>query len=187
MVAGLRFRWAPPAASSGAFAFDFEGRGDVLSLGAYPEVSLASARQKRDQARKLVAEGLDPSQKRKEDQAASLTESKNTFGVIVKEFLAKKAEEGASKSTLDKNHWLLEDLASPLAERPVRLITAAELLPLLQKIEKSGRKETAQRLPHHRKRFPLRDCNAESRRRPDVCLARGAYRADRQTSSRHHR
>lgn len=143
---GLALQVEPTGRKLWRFRYRFEGRANMLSLGAYPEVSLAAAREKREEARKLVAAGDDPSQKRKQVKAASVEESKNTFGIVAREFLAKAKEEGAAQATLEKNTWLLEELAKPLTERPIRLITSAELLPLLQKIEKSGRKETARRL-----------------------------------------
>ena len=62
------------------------------------------------------------------------------------EFLAKIEAEGAAASTISKNKWLLADLAAPLANRPIAEITAAEILDLLKRIEKSGRRETARRL-----------------------------------------
>lgn len=55
-------------------------------------------------------------------------------------------ERKAAAATVTKTKWLLEDLASPLAKRPIKEITPAEILQLLQKIEKSGRRETARRL-----------------------------------------
>ena len=60
--------------------------------------------------------------------------------------LANKQANDAANSTLDKNRWLLENLAAPLADRPIAEITAAEILDLLKRIEKSGRRETARRL-----------------------------------------
>ena len=55
-------------------------------------------------------------------------------------------ERDAAAATVTKTKWLLEDLAGPLARRPIKEITPAEILQLLQKIEKSGRRETARRL-----------------------------------------
>src|SRR5262249_50309771 len=53
---------------------------------------------------------------------------------------------GASPRTLGKNRWLLKDLASPLTDRPVSKINPAEILDILKKVEKTGRRETARRL-----------------------------------------
>src|SRR5262249_15314727 len=111
-----------------------------------PEVTLADAREKRDEARKLIAQGSDPSQKKKDEKVAAATAAHNTFGLVAQEVLDIIKEEGGSERTLEKNRWLLLDLASPLHKRPVSAITPAEVLTILQRVEKSGRKETARRL-----------------------------------------
>jgi integrase len=66
--------------------------------------------------------------------------------VIADEVLANKEANEAAGSTMNKNRWLLKDLAAPLAGRPIAEITAAEILDLLKRIEKTGRRETARRL-----------------------------------------
>ncbi len=118
----------------------------ALSFGPYPSVSLAEARTKRDDAKKLMSEGVDPSVRRKLDRIAAETAARNTFGLIVAEFIANLEANGAAEATIAKNKWLLEDLAAPLSNRPIAEITAAEILDLLKRIEKSGRRETARRL-----------------------------------------
>jgi hypothetical protein len=82
-----------------------------LSFGAYPAVSLADARAKRDDAKKLMSEGLDPAVRRKLDRIAEETAARNTFGLIVAEFLSNQEANRASPATLAKNRWLVEDLA----------------------------------------------------------------------------
>ena len=53
--------------------YRFDGKGKLLALGTYPDVTLATARQKRDDARKLLAEGIDPSEQRKAAKVARAT------------------------------------------------------------------------------------------------------------------
>jgi integrase len=118
----------------------------MLALGAYPDVSLASARKRRDDAKKLLAEGQDPSEQKKLDRVAAQTVARNTFGAVASDYIAKLIAEGAAPATVSKNRWLLEDLAAPLSKRPISAITPAEVLVLLQRIEKAGRRETAHRL-----------------------------------------
>ena len=118
----------------------------ALSFGPYPTVSLAEARTKRDAAKKLMSEGVDPSVRKKLDRIAAETAARNTFGLIVAEFIANLEANGAAAATMAKNKWLLEDLAAPLSNRPIAEIPAAEILDLLKRIEKSGRRETARRL-----------------------------------------
>lgn len=118
---------------------------NILSFGKYPLVSLLDAREKRDEAKRLLIAGINPSTKRKEEKILAITEARTTFRLIAEEYIGR-MEERKAAATVTKTKWLLEDLASPLAKRPIKEITAAEILQLLQKIEKSGRRETARRL-----------------------------------------
>jgi len=128
------------------FRYRFAGIEKMLALGPFPAVSLAEARIKRDAARKSLIEGVDPSVQKKLDRIAAETAARNTFGLVVAEFIANLEANGAAAATIAKNKWLLEDLAAPLSNRPIAEITAAEILDLLKRIEKSGRRETARRL-----------------------------------------
>src|SRR5205085_9655054 len=106
----------------------------------------ADARDKREEARKLIAAGIDPSQKKKEERLATTVAAENTFGAIATEHLARLEAEGKAEQTMAKNRWLLEDLAAPLANRPITQIKPVEVLHLLRRIERTGRRETAHRL-----------------------------------------
>lgn len=128
------------------FRYCFGGRENMLSLGAFPDVPLAAARAKRDEARQQIASGTNPGVKRKLERITAATAGQNTFGAIAAEYLANLEANGAAESTLSKNRWMLEDLAAPLAKRPIADILPIEILHLLKKIEKSGRRETARRL-----------------------------------------
>jgi integrase len=126
--------------------YRFGGKQNMLSLGPFPEVSLATARSKRDDARKLLVQGIDPSQQRKLDKITAATAANNTFGAIVEEHLTALRETGKAAITVEKNRWLLCDLAAPLSKRPIAEITPVEILPILKRVEKMGQRETARRL-----------------------------------------
>ena len=143
---GLHLLVNPSGSKLWRLRYRFGGRQKMIGLGSYPEVSLAQARDKRDEARKLIAAGTDPSQKRQLDKVAAAVSAKNTFGAVAADYIERLEANGAAASTLNKNRWLLNDLASPLAERPIAVITPAEILLLLQRIEKTGRRDTARRL-----------------------------------------
>jgi integrase len=128
------------------FRYHFAGKENMLAFGSFPEVSLASARAKRDDARKLIADGKDPSQQKKLDKIVAATAANNTYGAIAEEHLAALKENGAAEATLARVRWLLLDLASPLIKRPIAEITPAEILLILKRVEKSGRRDTARRL-----------------------------------------
>lgn len=126
--------------------YRFIGRERLLSFGPYPTVGLAEARAKRDEAKRLIASGTDPSVQKRLDEIAKQNAARCTFGIVAEEYLANLVDKGAAASTIKKNRWLLLDLAAPVAKRPIAEITAAELLDLLKKIEKSDRRESARRL-----------------------------------------
>jgi integrase len=126
--------------------YRFGGKANMLGVGSFPAVSLAAARAKRDAARKLLASGVDPSRQKKLDRIAAQTAARNTFGAVAEELLQNMKDSGAAETTLTKNQWYLLNLASPLKDLPITEITSAEILALLKKIEKSGRRETARKV-----------------------------------------
>ena len=143
---GLHLLVQPNGSKLWRFRYRFGGRANMLTFGAFPTVSLATARSKREDARKLLANGTDPSVKRKLDRIAAATTAQNTFGAVATEYLAHMEANGASESTMSKNRWMLLDLAAPLSDRPITEIVAAEILIVLKRIEKTGRRESARRL-----------------------------------------
>jgi integrase len=112
----------------------------LLALGSYPDVPLKRAREKRDEARRLVADRIDPSAKRKAEKAARV----DTFEAIAREWLDRQSKK-LSPTTLEKSTWLLEFLYPYIGQRPIREIAALDLLTALRKIEARGRHETTHR------------------------------------------
>ncbi|MBS0541715.1 MAG: tyrosine-type recombinase/integrase, partial [Proteobacteria bacterium] len=145
-MGGLHLLVKPTGARLWRFRYRFAGKENTLSFGSFPAVTLAEARGKREDARKSVAAGIDPSQQKKLERIAVTTAAQDTFKAIAAELLQKAEDEGAADATMAKNRWLLEDLAAPLATRPMTQIKPVEVLNLLRRIEKTGRRETAHRL-----------------------------------------
>ena len=126
--------------------YRFMGSEKKLGLGHYPAVSLKAARAKRDEARALIDEGKDPSQERQARRLLAKATNDNTFGVVGREFLDKRAAEGLAEATKTKMEWMFGQLERPLGKVPVSEITAPMLLGVLQAVAKSGQLETARRL-----------------------------------------
>lgn len=143
---GLYLAVQPNGTKLWRMKYRFASKEKLLSFGPYPALSLGIARRKRDDAKKLLAVGTDPSVQKRHDKIASATAAQNTFGAVAAELLANKEASDAAPSTMSKNRWMLEDLAAPLTHRPIAEITAAEVLDVLKRVEKSGRRETARRL-----------------------------------------
>jgi hypothetical protein len=127
------------------YSYRFDGKQKLLALGQYPVTSLADARIKRDNAKKLLAEGIDPSASRKEERRNERIARANTFEGVAKELMEKFGAEGDAAITLKKKRWLLDFANKDFGKRPIAEIKAPEILDALRKIEKRGRHETATR------------------------------------------
>lgn len=128
------------------FSYRFDARQKLLALGQYPANSLADARIKRDNAKKLLADGIDPSINRKEERRNARIARANTFEAVAKELMDKFEAEGDAPATLKKKRWLLDFADVEFGKRPIAEIKAPEILDALRKIEKRGRHETATRV-----------------------------------------
>ena len=127
------------------FAYRFDGKQKQIALGAYPQVTLAEARDRREAARKLLANGKDPSVERRLEKIARQAGG-NTFREVAEELLDKQRREERSEATLRKKRWLLEPAYAAFGDRPIGEVTAPELLHALRKFELRGRYESARRL-----------------------------------------
>jgi hypothetical protein len=101
------------------FKYRWMGKEKLLSFGKYPDLSLKQARDKRDEARKVLAEGKDPSFERKREQTKKEAEHRETFGKLADSLLEKKRLEGKSASTLAKTEWLHALLCADLGGYPI--------------------------------------------------------------------
>lgn len=121
--------------------YRFSGREKLLSLGAYPDVGLKRARDAREEARKLLASGADPSSRRKLQKLAQT----NTFEGVAREWISLQ-ERTLSQSTLTRERSRLERFIYPhLGTRPIAQITPSELLTVLKRIELRGTNDSAHR------------------------------------------
>lgn len=140
---GLYLEVTPTAAKYWRMKYRFAGREKRLAFGVYPEVSLAEARTRRDEARAVLRDGRDPSEKRKAAKAAALSVGE-TFGAVAAEWLHRQRGSMAA-ATLAKAQWML-DQTMKLHARPIREIAAPEVLSVLRAIELGGRHETTHRI-----------------------------------------
>lgn len=118
----------------------------TLAFGAWPDVSLAQAREKRDQARNLIAAGLDPMEEAKLERLRAIKEVENTFKSVAEEWFTKNEKEGKAPVTLRKIRWLLDKAYPSLGHRPIAKISAQEALLVLRKVEAKGHYESARRM-----------------------------------------
>jgi integrase len=126
--------------------YRYLGKYKTLAFGVWPDVDLAGARAKRDAARKLLANGRDPSEQNKLDKIAASVAAANTFKAVAEEWYVKAEKEGLAPATLNKIRWLLDFAYPSLGNRPIAEILPHELLLVLRKFEAKGRHESAKRL-----------------------------------------
>lgn len=114
-----------------------------LSLGAYPEITLAEARAARDAARRQLAHAIDPNVAKRQARIEASIRASNSFASVAEELIEKKEREGLAEPTLEKMRWFVKLMGADFGKRPVTDITPQELLHELQKHERRGRLETA--------------------------------------------
>lgn len=127
------------------FKYRFDGKEKLLSLGTYPEISLADARQRRDELRKQVAKGIDPGTVRKAKKQTNIQEAES-FEVIAREWHGRFKPTwtlGHAKTIIDR---MERDLFPWIGKRPIAEIKAPELLAAMRRVESRGALETAHRI-----------------------------------------
>lgn len=143
---GLQLWITPDGAKRWRLAYRFGGGQKLLAIGVYPAVGLKDARAAREQARRLLASGVDPSEAKRQAKIEKANSAENTFASLTSELIEKKRREGKAEVTLGKNEWLLSLALPDLGDRPIRDITAPQILAALRKVELRGKLETARRL-----------------------------------------
>jgi integrase len=143
---GLHLLVKPNGSKLWRLKFRYLGKEKLLSLGPYPELSLAKARRSREAARELLAEGADPAEAKKAKQERLRKTNEQTFANLADDYLVKQKREGRAKSTLQKNRWVLDMACADFGELPVSEIKAPIILKTLRKVEARGTLETARRL-----------------------------------------
>ena len=141
---GLYLEVTPKGGKRWRFKYRFDGKEKLLSLGIYPDVSLKVARNRRDDHRKLVADGIDPSQQRKAEKQS--TGDQNSFEAVAREWHTKFSANW-SESHSSRTIIRLEQNVFPwLGNKDINTITGPELLTVLRRVESRGALETAHRV-----------------------------------------
>lgn len=143
---GLHILITPKGSKLWRLAYRHSGKQKTLAIGAYPAVTLEAARTARQDAKRLLAEGVDPADQKREARLAARNGAENTFAAIGQEYVRKLEREGRAHVTLDKARWLLGMAKPKLGGRPIADISSAEVLEVLRQVEGRGHLETARRL-----------------------------------------
>lgn len=127
-------------------AYRFGGKQKTLALGVYPDVSLSEARDRREAARKVLANGADPGAVKKAQKAAVVALAENSFEVVAREWFSKFTKDFKESHTKTISARLKNDVYPWLGARPVGEISPPELLAVLRRIESRGALDTAHRV-----------------------------------------
>ncbi len=143
---GLYLEVMPTGSRYWRLKYRIDGKEKRLALGVYPDVPLAAARNGREDARRMLAQGCDPGAARKAEKLSkieAISVTIDTFEVVAREWMAR---QDVAQVTANKTRWLLETFLFPdLGGRPIAGITARDLLGVLRKVEATGKLETAKR------------------------------------------
>lgn len=143
---GLSIQIQPSGGKWWRYRYRFDGKEKMLSLGVYPDVSLKDAREKRDEARKLIANGVDPSQLRKATKSAKQERAANSFEALCREWLEKWGSTVVPAQKIKATARLENNVFPWLGNRPIVEITAPEILSVLHRVDERGARYTAHKI-----------------------------------------
>lgn len=126
----------------------FGGKEKLLALGVYPDVPLAEARDRRLEAKKVLAAGNDPGQAKKQARQLAAAQAANTFEAIAREWYDQRKHEWSPKTSGMVLDRLDRHVLPKLRQRPITEINAPEVLTLLRVVEGSGALEMTRRVSH---------------------------------------
>ncbi|MBD5805329.1 Prophage CP4-57 integrase [Azoarcus sp. Aa7] len=143
---GLYLLLNPSGAKWWRLDYRFGGKRKTLSMGVYPDVTLKLARERRDEARRRIADGIDPGEHRKATKKARAEVAANSFEAVAREWYARQATV-LKDSTKDKLLRRLEvDVLPYIGARPVSELAAPDLLAIIKRIEGRGAFDIAKRM-----------------------------------------
>lgn len=145
-AAGLYLVVQPNGSKLWRLRYRYLGRQKPLHIGRFPDIGIADARQRCDEARKQIATGQDPAAEKRHARMVAKAAAANTFRGVAEEWVAKQRREGLAAITIEKIEWLLDKAYGTLGERPINEIDAQEVLCALRKVEANGRFESARRM-----------------------------------------
>ena len=126
--------------------YRFTGKQKTLALGVHPAVSLLKARQRRDKARELLADDIDPSTAKREHKQAKADAAAHTFEMVARDWLAKPAADRMATTQDKLTSWLEKDVIPFIGKMPISAIGPRDVLAALRKMEARGALESVQRV-----------------------------------------
>lgn len=143
---GLYLEVSPSGGKLWRLKYRFGGKEKRLALGKYPEVGLKDARERREEARRLLANDIDPGELRRQQKTMRAERAAHSFEAIAREWIAKNTPTWASSHTLKLVRRMEMYVFPWLGSRPIAEMTAPELLAIARRAETRGAIETAHRV-----------------------------------------
>lgn len=171
---GLALLINPDGSKGWRFRYRFNGKAKLMSFGSYSLVSLAEAREKRDVARKQVANGVDPVEERKAQKLAKQLSAENSFEAISREWHTNKADRWTVAYREEIIKTFEQDVFPFIGNRPISEIKPLELLEVLRRIEKRGALEKTRKVRQRCGevfRYAIITGRAEYNPAPDLSIA----------------
>ncbi|MEY8712584.1 tyrosine-type recombinase/integrase [Mangrovibacter phragmitis] len=171
---GLSILIKPDGSKGWRFRFRFAGKARLMSFGSYALVSLAEAREKREIARKQVANGVDPVEEKKEQKIAQKLSTENSFESVSREWHATKADRWTVAYREEIIKTFEQDVFPFIGKRPIGEIKPLELLEVLRRIEKRGALEKTRKVRQRCGevfRYAIITGRAEYNPAPDLAIA----------------
>ena len=140
---GLYLEIAPRGTKAWRFKYRFADREKRISLGIYPEISLKLARERRDEARKLLARDIDPSAYRKAQKQSQRHWARDSFEAVAGEWLAKHSPNWSTDHARRLERKLAQNVFPYIGAKPVGEVTAPELLAVVRRVEERGHLQMA--------------------------------------------
>ena len=126
--------------------YRFAGKEKLLAVGVYPDVTLAQARSRREEAKKLLGEGKDPAQERKLDKLSRQIEVESSFEAIAREWYKRRFDNWSASYREEMMRTFEKDVFPFIGHRPIKEIKPLELLAVLSKLEERGVTEKARKV-----------------------------------------
>ena len=142
---GLYLELTPTGSRLWRMKYRYDGKEKRLSFGSYPTIALAEARQRREEAKKLLANGVDPGEHKKAVQAARQDQASNSFEIICREWMATRSDT-VEKAQCAKTLSRMENDVFPwIGKKSITAISSPEILSVLKRIDDRGARYTARR------------------------------------------
>jgi integrase len=143
---GLHLLVTPTGGRLWRWKYRFDGTEKLMALGRYPEIALADARERRDAARKRLANGIDPMAERKAEKTAVLVATEHTFQKIAEQWLEHWRGNKSARHSATTRNRLKVNVYPVLGERPIAEVEPMELVQLAKGIEGRGASDMAKRI-----------------------------------------